>query len=82
MSLLDVLPEILQANSLAKKKTLQLAIKDFDSDLDNGFCNRTKHGKLFYNGTVLCILEIQALWMKFLKKHYDVPLTGSLAVKK
>lgn len=39
MSFIDVLPKFLQADFFAKKVPQQLAIKKFNLDLNNNFCN-------------------------------------------
>ncbi len=39
MSFIDVLPKFLQADFFAKKVSQQLAIKKFNLDLNNNFCN-------------------------------------------
>ncbi len=81
-SLINALPKFLRADSFAKKVTQRLATRELNSDLNIDLCDWTQRGKLLYKGSVLYIPEVEALWIKILKKHHDDPLAGHLATKK
>ncbi len=81
-SLIDVLPEFLQAYPLAKKVTQCLATRESNSDLNIDLRDWTKCGELFYKRSVLYIPEVEASRMEILKKHHNDPFAGHLATKK
>ncbi len=61
-SLIDTLPEFLQASDpLAKKVTKRLATKGLNSDLNIDLRDWTKRGGLLYKRCVLNIPEVEAL---------------------
>ena len=52
-SLIDALPEFLQADPLAKKVTQWLATRELNLYLNIDFRDKTRRGELFYKGSVL-----------------------------
>ncbi len=81
-SLIDALPEFLRAEPLTKNVTQRLPTRKSNSDLNINLCDWTQRGELLYKGSVLYMLEVEALQMKILKKQHDDPLAGHLAIKK
>ncbi len=81
-SLIDDLPEVLQADPFAKKVTQRLAIRESNSDLHIDLRDLTQRGELLYEGSVLYILELEALWMEIWKKHHDDLFASHIATNK
>ncbi len=81
-SLIDILPEFLRADPLAKKVTHRLATRESNSDLDIDLRDWTQRGELLYKGSLLYIPEVEALRMEILKNHHDDPFAGHWATKK
>ena len=80
--LIDPLSEFLQANLFANRVPQRLAIRESNSDWNIDLREQTKHGELFYKGSVLYIPKVEAFQMEILKKHHNNSLAGHLATKK
>lgn len=80
--LIDILPESLQANLLAKKVSQQLATKEFHSDLNIKFRDETKLEKLFHRKNNVYMPAIEVFQIEFLNKHHNDLFIGHLAIIK